>query len=153
MIFLKKILAFFKNYWYTPIIILGLVTGYFFLSGGGVKKFKSILNAAKRRYRKDKEDIEKIQRDKNNKKTEIINDTFQDLRDLHEDKDVGLNKLEKKKQDSIDNRIGRYNEGPDDFTKEVGEFFDFSIFTDDNRSSVDGSGKRKETLYKKSEEG
>ncbi|MDC1160171.1 hypothetical protein OAT10_00305 [Luminiphilus sp.] len=153
MIFFKKILAFFKNYWYTPIIILGLITGYFFINGGGVKKFKSILNAAKRRYQKDKEDIEKIERDKNDKKNEIINETFRELKDLQKDKDAGLSDLERKKQNSIDNRIERYNEDSDDFTKEVGEFFDFNIFTDDSHASDNGTRKRKEALYKKSKEG
>ena len=152
MIFFKKILAFFKNYWYTPIIIIGLITGYFFLSGGGVKQVKSIFEAAKKRYLKDKQDIDNIHRNKDKKKEDISNQTVNDIKKLQKDKEEDLEILEKEKQKSVEDKVKRYNEDPESFTKEVSEFFNFNIFNDNLPDATERSRKREETLHKKSEE-
>lgn len=153
MIIIKKILAFLKNYWYTPIIILGLLTGYFFLSGGGVKQVKSIFEAAKRRYLKDKQDIDNIHRDKDKKKEDIANQTVKDIKQLQEDKEEDLENLEKEKQKSVEDKVKRYNEDPDSFTKEVSEFFNFSIFNDNPTDAPERTREREEALHKESKEG
>ncbi len=153
MTIIKKILAFFKNYWYTPIIILGLLTGYFFLSGGGTKQARSIFKASKKRYLKDKQDIDNIHRNKDKKKEDLANQTLKDIKQIQEDKEKDLEDLEKEKQKSVEDKVKRYNEDPENFTKEVSEFFNFSVFNDDHPNTPERSREREEALHKKSEEG
>ena len=153
MIFFKKILAFLKNYWYTPIIILGLITGYFFLNGRGIKQVKSIFETAKRRYIKDKKNIDTIHRDKDKQKEAVTSQAIEDIKQIQEDKEKDLEDLKNEKQKSVEDKIKRHNEDPDNFTKEVGEFFDFNIFNNSHTDAADRTRKQEKTLHKESEEG
>lgn len=153
MIFLKKALAFLKNYWYIPLVLLAFVLGFFYLSGGGTKRFKEIFYAAKTRYHKDKQAIENTHRKKEQQKKQAVNKHSEDVKKAGEEKEKAMSELEKEKQQSIKDKLERYNEDPDNFTEEISEFFGFSVFGDDHPDTAERSGERKETLHKESKEG
>lgn len=153
MIFLKKALAFLKNYWYIPLVVLAFALGFFYLSGGGTRRFKEIFYAAKARYVKDRYAIENTHKQKEQKKKQTVIKHGEDIKKAGEDKDRAMSDLEREKQQSIKEKTERYNEDPDSFTKEISEFFNFSIFSDNDPDTAERTGNQKETLHKESEEG
>jgi len=153
MIFLKKALAFLKNYWYIPLVLLAFVLGFFYLSGGGTKRLKEIFYAAKARYQKDKQAIENTHRQKEQQKKQAVNKHSEDVKKAGEEKEKAMSELEKEKQQLIKDKLERYDENPDSFTEEISEFFGFDIFGDNNSDATERSREREETLHKKPEEG
>lgn len=155
MIFLKKILAFIKNYWYIPFVILAFVIGFFsfYFAEGGIKRFKNILYAAKARYKKDSRKIEETHKRKEQKKKQTVIKHSEDVKKAGKDKENAISELEKDKQQSIKNKTERYNENPDSFTKEISELFNFSIFSNNDPGTTGRTRDQKEALHKESEEG
>jgi hypothetical protein len=153
MIFLKKALAFLKNYWYIPLVLLAFALGFFYFSGGGTKRLKEIFYAAKARYIKDKQAIENTHREKEQKKKQTVIKHGEDVKKAGEEKEKAMSDLEEEKQQSIKDKTERYNEDPDSFTEEISEFFNFSIFGDSHSNTSDRPGEREKTLHKESEEG
>lgn len=153
MIFLKKALAFLKNYWYIPLVLLAFALGFFYFSGRGTKRFKEIFYAAKARYQKDRQAIENTHRQKEQKKKQAVTEHSENIKKAGEEKEKAMSDLEREKQQSIKEKTERYNEDPDKFTEEISEFFNFSVFGDDHPDTSDRPREREKAFHKEPEEG
>jgi len=130
MIALKKIWAFFKAYWYIPVIlIIGLV-----LKSQNDRMLK-IIDAQKESYEKQKAAIENAEKEKEVQKQKIekeYNDTVASIEAIYK---VQNKELEERKKKEIKNIVKKYYNNPEEISSRISKAFGLIYVSTENNNN------------------
>jgi len=130
MIALKKIWAFFKAYWYIPVIlIIGLV-----LKSQNDRMLK-IIDAQKESYEKQKAAIENAEKEKEVQKQKIekeYNDTVASIEAIYK---VQNKELEERKKKEIKNIVKKYYNNPEEISSRISKSFGLIYVSTENNNN------------------
>ena len=130
MIALKKIWAFFKAYWYIPVIlIIGLV-----LKSQNDRMLK-IIDAQKESYEKQKAAIENAEKEKEVQKQKIekeYNDTVASIEAVYK---VQNKELEERKKKEIKNIVKKYYNNPEEISSRISKAFGLIYVSTENNNN------------------
>jgi len=130
MIALKKIWAFFKAYWYIPVIlIIGLV-----LKSQNDRMLK-IIDAQKESYEKQKAAIENAEKEKEVQKQKIekeYNDAVASIEAVYK---VQNKELEERKKKEIKNIVKKYYNNPEEISSRISKAFGLIYVSTENNNN------------------
>ena len=132
MAVLKKIWAFFKAYWYIPVIlIIGLV-----LKSQNDRMLK-IIDAQKESYEKQKAAIENAEKEKEVQKQKIekeYNDAVASIEAVYK---VQNKELEERKKKEIKNIVKKYYNNPEEISSRISKSFGLIYVSTENNNNPD----------------
>jgi len=125
----KKAWAFLKNYWYIPVILIGIVIAWVLISKR-LSKLYNIIAGQTESYRNEIDAINKVHNEEMKKKQEILNAYHETIAKLEREYKIAVDELNKKKQKAVKKHVEEYYDDPDSLAKKLSEEFGFKIYKD-----------------------
>ena len=119
-LFWKKVWVWIKHHWYVPIIII-LLLGFSFTNSNIKSKLYKLLIDQKDLYEKEKDLIEKTNKEKEKEKDLARKRHEELIKRLEEEYNIELEKLKKDKQKELANLTEEYKDSEEELAKRIAE--------------------------------
>lgn len=127
MIAFKKFLVILKNYWYIPVILIGIIVMLVVTGGKSSGGLFKILKNATESHKKEVQIINEVHAEETQKKEENLKVFHETVKTVEEKYQTDKKKLSKKKKKQIKKTIEKNREDPDALAAELAELTGFQV--------------------------
>ena len=120
--FAKKAWAWFKNYWYYPVIVIVAVVAWCLGMRGNNGVIK-MFEASKESYQKEIDALKRAHEQEIAKRNELIENHNQALKKIEEDYKIKLNELSSAEKREIKKIVKEHQDDPEGLAERVGDVF------------------------------
>ncbi len=127
MIILKKFLVILKNYWYIPVILIGIIIMLVITGGKSSGGLFEILKKANESHKKEVSIINEVHAEETQKKEENLKVFHETVKSVEEKYKADKKKLSKKKKKEIKKTIEKNRENPAALADELADLMGFQV--------------------------
>ncbi len=127
MIALKKFLVILKNYWYIPVILIGIIVMLVITGGKSSGGLFEILKKSSESHKKEVDIINKVHAEETQKKEENLKVFHETVKSVEEKYKVDKKKLSRKKKKEIKKTIEKHKEDPDALAADLADLMGFQV--------------------------
>lgn len=123
---LKKVWSFIKNYWYIPVIVIGIIVGTIVFREVP-QSLLDMLNKRKELHKKELEVIEQVKKEEREKREKALAVYHKTLEQIEEKYEKSKKDLSLRKKNKIKKIIEDTHDDPDELAKQLADQTGFQI--------------------------